>query len=681
MRRLAVGLLVGLLLAAAGLVALDRWRPPALGRLAEGSTVVVDRNGVPLRVFLSTRGQWRLPADPAGVPRVYRDLLVDIEDKRFFTHPGVDALALARAALQRLVRGRIVSGGSTLTMQVVRLLEPRPRTLRSKLIEIARALQLEAHWSKTEILDAYATLAPMGRNLEGVRAGSLAWFGKEPATLSDAEAALLVALPRDPNRLRPDRPGSGATAARAIVLRRGIADGVLPPQTLRSALAAPLPDHRRPLPMLAPHRTEQLAAAAPAGSVVETTLDAALQPGVERVLSQALEALPRPVTLAAMVADWRTGAIRARVGSASYFDARRNGAVDMTEAVRSPGSTLKPFIYGMAFDGLRAHPGSLVHDAATRFDDYAPHNFDGTFNGDVTVRQALQWSLNMPAVLTLQKLGPVVFTERFKAAGLGLDLGASDSAPGLPLALGGVGTTLATLVEAYAGLANEGVVTRLFDQPGPAVAPTGPALFEPGAADAVVDILADMPPPSGARSRAGRIAYKTGTSYRFRDGWAIGFDDARVIGIWMGRADGGTCPCVGAAAATLLFRLFDLFPPAPLPARALPPAFAGPPPPALARLDAAGAASGEDRPHITFPISQSRLLVDAAPAATPVKLAATGGARPYHWTVDGKPVESQPFARQTVWHPEGEGFSTVAVVDALGHTDQASIRIMSRGAP
>ncbi len=407
----------------------------------------------------------------------------------------------------------------------------------------------------------------MGRNIEGVRAGSLAWFGKEPDHLSDAEAALLVALPRDPTRLRPDRIGTMAEAARARVLRRAAADGVLPDAALASALAAPMPASRHPMPMLAPHLGEQLARRAPAGARIATTLDGTLQEGAERVLAQALHELPRPMNLAALVADWHSGAVLARVGSADYHDARRAGAIDMTRAVRSPGSTLKPFIYGMAFDGLLAHPGSLVRDAATRFDDYAPHNFDGTFTGDVTVRQALQASLNLPAVLTLRRLGPVVFTERFKAAGLDLELGSSDAAPGLPIALGGVGTTLETLVTAYAALANGGAVTPLTET-GAAAPPVPDALFAPGAADAVVDILAGMPPPKGVGG-AGRIAFKTGTSFRFRDGWAVGFDGARVIGVWMGRADGGTCACVGASAATILFRLFDLLPPAPLPPRVL----------------------------------------------------------------------------------------------------------------
>ncbi len=660
-------------LAGAAAVLLDRRFPIPVRRLAESSTVVADRNGVPLRIFTTPSGLWRLTADPDTVSRPYLRLLVDIEDKRFETHPGVDLLALGRAVLQRFERGHVVSGASTLTMQVVRLLEPRPRTLRSKLIEIARALQLEAHWNKRQILGAYLTLTPMGRNIEGVRAGSLAWFGKEPEHLSDAEAALLVALPRDPTRLRPDRTGTTAEAARARVLRRAAADGVLSEAALASALAAPMPTSRHPMPMLAPHLGEELARREPAGAHIGTTLDGTLQQGAERVLAQALHELPRPVTLAAVVADWHSGAVLARIGSADYHDARRAGAIDMTRAVRSPGSTLKPFIYGMAFDGLLAHPGSLVRDAATRFDDYAPHNFDGTFTGDVTVRQALQASLNLPAVLTLRRLGPVVFTERFKAAGLDLELGASDMTPGLPIALGGVGATLETLVTAYAALANGGAVTPLTETGG-AATPLPDALFAPGAADAVVDILAGMPPPKGVGG-GGRIAFKTGTSFRFRDGWAVGFDGATVIGVWMGRADGGTCACVGASAAAFLFRLFDLLPPEPLPPRVLTPVFAAAPPPALVRLDAVERPRDEDGPHITFPIPRSRVLM-AREGAADIKLAATGGVRPYRWMVDGKPVESRPFARETAWRPDGIGFSTVSVVDALGRGDQAAVRIV-----
>lgn len=664
-------------------IVVDRFFPLDLSRLAT-SAVVEDRSGVMLRAFKTADRQWRLPVSTAVVSPEYLRLLLDVEDKRFWFHPGFDPLSLVRAMTQDVIRGRVVSGGSTLTMQVVRLLEPRPRTWRSKVIEIFRAAQLETHLGKSEILRAYLTLTPMGGNLQGVRAGSLAWFGKEPAALSDAEAALLVALPQAPGQLRPDAAPAMATHARDRILKIALRDGLLSPDAVLAAQASPVPPARRSLPALAPHLAERLAAGNSTGGPVRTTLDAALQTGVERMLATALDDLPRPVNVAAIVADWRTGAVLARAGSANYFEERRSGMVDMTRALRSPGSTLKPFIYGMAFDALLAHPESLVRDEATRFDDYAPHNFDGGFNGDVTIRQALQASLNLPAVITLQKLGPVVFTQNFARSGLPLTFDDPAAAPGLPVALGGVGVSLETLVTAYAALADGGSVKPLRDQPGVEPGIPAAALLQQAGADAVVDILAGMPTPEGHAGKAGRIAYKTGTSYRFRDGWSLGFDGSRVIGVWMGRADGGSCAgCVGRAAAAILFRLFDLLPPDPLAPRSLAAVFADPPPPALVRVRTPAPPGPPDAPRITFPIAGSKLLVDPARGVggllpTAVKLAAEGGQKPYRWLVDGRPVESRPFAREALWHPDGEGFSTVTVVDAAGRSDEAKIRVSAR---
>ena len=388
------------------------------------------------------------------------------------------------------------------------------------------------------------------------------------------------------------------------------------------------------------------------------------------------------MNLAAIVADWHTGEVLARAGSGAYRDARRHGMVDMTLAVRSPGSALKPFVYGMAFDGLLAHPASLVRDAPTRFDDYAPHNFDGGFDGDVTVRRALQASLNLPAVIVLRRLGPVAFVDRFREAGLPLAFATPDVAPSLPVVLGGVGLTLERLVTAYAALADGGTVKPLIERLGfPPSGEFGGTLMRRAPADAVVDILAGVPPPHGFASRTGPIAYKTGTSFRFRDGWAIGFDGGRVIGVWMGRADGASCKgCVGAASAEILFRLFDLLPPQPLPARSLAPVFAGPPPAALARLGSSATAPQVDAalagaPHIAFPLAGSRLLVDAT--APEVRMAVEGGTRPYRWIVDGHAVPSLPFSRDAAWHPS-EGFATITVVDARGHSDEVHVRIVDR---
>ena len=632
-----------------------------------------------LRAFETTDQQWRLAGDPDRVSPNYLHLLVAIEDKRFWHHPGVDPVALLRALGQLVTHGRIVSGGSTLTMQVVRLLEPRPRTLRSKAIEMARALQLEVRMSKREILAAYLTLTPMGGNLEGVRAGSLAWFGKEPKTLSDAEAALLVALPQAPRATRPDAHAARAARARDRILALAHEAGILDAASARAAAATPLPGARRPLPWIAPHLAERLVADDPTTTPIRTALDATTQASVERVLRQSLDALPRPVNVAAIVADWHTGAILARAGNGDYSDARRSGAIDMTRALRSPGSTLKPFIYGMAFDGLLAHPDSLVRDEPTRFDDYAPHNFDGGFHGDVTVRHALQASLNLPAVVTLQRVGPIAFAARFRDAGLPLAFDDDSVVPSLPIALGGAGITLERLVTAYAALADGGMVKPLIERTDlePASQPRARLLNRAGA-DAVVDILAGMPPPKGLATRVGGIAYKTGTSYRFRDGWAVGFDGTRVIGVWMGRADGGTCvTCVGVASAGILFRLFDQFAPVPLAPRTLAPVFVAPPPPALARLTAARDAPRRSDPRITFPLPGAQLLVDGG--APDVTLAVDGGKRPYAWVVDGHPLGNRGFARTADWHPDSEGFTTLTVTDATGRSDEVHVRIVRRG--
>ena len=661
---------------AGGAVALDRAYPPDLSRLRP-SPVVEDRHGAMLRAFRTADGEWRLPVDARAVSPNYLRMLVAIEDKRFWSHPGIDPLALMRATWQLATRGHVVSGGSTLTMQVVRLLEPRPRTLRSKVIEAFRAVQLEARLGKPAILSAYLELTPMGGNLEGVRAGSLAWFGREPRLLSDPEAALLVALPQAPRATRPDVHPQRAKAGRDRVLAKALGAGVLDRAAETAALAAPMPNRRLALPFLAPHLAERLVAADPmAEEPIRTAIDARLQAGVERLLRGTLDVLPQPVNLAAIVADWHTGEILARVGSGSYGDAARRGMVDMTLAERSPGSTLKPFVYGMAFDGLLAHPASLVRDAPTRFDDYAPHNFDGGFDGDVTIRRALQASLNLPAVVVLQRLGPVVFAQRFRDAGLPLTFEDDSVAPSLPVVLGGTGMTLERLVAAYVALADGGAIKPLVERYGIAQARTVARLMRRPAADAIVDILAGVPAPKGFASRSGHVAYKTGTSYRFRDGWAIGFDGSRVVGVWMGRADGETCTtCVGAASAGILFRLFDLLPPDPLPTRRLSPVFAGPPPPALVRVGATPSRPGTDAPRITFPLAEARLLVDAT--SPEIRLAVEGGKRPYRWVVDGRPVASLSFARDAAWRPD-EGFSTVTVTDALGRSDEVEVRVVER---
>ncbi|MGI9422761.1 MAG: penicillin-binding protein 1C, partial [Hyphomicrobiaceae bacterium] len=374
---------------------------PALNVTAadEMSVSVVDRDGRLLRAFTTPSGRWRLPVTAQDVDRRYRDLLLAYEDKRFFDHGGVDALAVLRAGTQLAMNGRIVSGASTLTMQVARLLEGRhDRSFGGKMRQMVHALALERRYSKREILDLYFGLAPFGGNIEGVRAASLAYFGKEPRRLSLGEAALLVALPQSPETRRPDRHPAAAKRARAKVLERARGAGLITSAESARAESEPIPRRRQLFPNYAPHLADRLRVASPAAAQHRTTLNRNLQRRLEDLVHQHAQALGKRLSAAMIVVDHTSGDIVAHVGSPDYFDHSVLGAIDMTGAVRSPGSALKPIVYGMAFERGLAHPQTLIDDRPVRFGTYAPRNFDEDFRGTITIREALGRSLNIPAV-------------------------------------------------------------------------------------------------------------------------------------------------------------------------------------------------------------------------------------------------------------------------------------------
>src|SRR3954468_8416426 len=480
----------------------------------ERSTVVLDRDGRLLRPFATADGRWRLPIATSDADPRYLAMLKAYEDARFDRHPGVDALALLRAGAQLLRHGRVVSGGSTLTMQVARLLEPRDeRTARAKLRQLIRAAQLESRLSKDAILTLYLTLAPYGGNLEGARAASLSYFGKEPKRLSFAEAALLVALPHAPELRRPDRFAEAARRARDRVLDRAQARGVLTPAEAQAAKTEPVPTARRPFPMLAAHAAEAAVAAEPERKVHTLTIDARLQASLEALARERVEALGPQLSAAILVVDNETGAVRAHVGSAGYGTRERAGAIDMTQALRSPGSALKPFIYALAFENGLAHPETLLDDRPSRFGAYAPENFDLAFQGTVTARRALQLSLNVPAVELLNEIGAARFLARLKQAGAEIAM-PKEAAPGLAVGLGGLGVTLADLTRLYAGFARGGevpaLVRRLARAPARAVAAR---IAEPVAAWYVADILLGAPPPENAAG--GRHRHTNGPPPRY----------------------------------------------------------------------------------------------------------------------------------------------------------------------
>lgn len=522
--------------------------------------VVVAEDGTPLWRFADAEGVWRYPVTPEQVAPAYLQALLSYEDRWFYQHPGVNPLALGRAAWQNLSGGRVVSGGSTLSMQVARLLDPHSRSLSGKLKQLWRTLQLEWHLSKAEILTLYLNRAPFGGTLQGVAAASWAYLGKPPSQLTHAEAALFAVLPQAPSRLRPDRHPHAAQAARDKVLRRLTQFQMWTPTQLREALEEPVLLAPRREPSLAPLLARRLNTAhSPA--LIRTTLDAALQRRLEDLLLGWRARLPERTSAAILVVEHETMAVRAYLGSVDINDPRRFGHVDMISAQRSPGSTLKPFLYGMALDAGLIHSESLLQDVPRRYGDYRPGNFAAGFSGPVAASAALATSLNLPAVQLLEAYGPKRFAGELRSAGVPLALPAL-AEPNLALILGGAASRLEDLVSGYRALAHGGKSARLRLQPQDLLVER--RLLSPGSAWIIRRILSgqarpDRDPRAHLLQRPS-LAWKTGTSYGFRDAWAIGVGPRYLIGIWIGRPDGTPVPGQFglASAAPLMSQVHDL---------------------------------------------------------------------------------------------------------------------------
>jgi len=683
MRATAAFLVIAALLAFAAWV--HALGPAPLGEGLQFSTLVVDRDGRVLRAFATPDGLWRLPARVDDVDPRFFDLLFGYEDQRFREHHGVDPLAMLRAARQFAWNGRIVSGGSTLTMQVARLLEPRSeRSLGAKLRQMVRAIEIERALSKDQVLALYLSLAPYGGNLEGIRAASLAYFGHEPRRLTLGEAALLVALPQSPEARRPDRGGPAAKDARDRVLDRLAGEGILRPGEVARAKLEPVPTARRAMPLLAPHAAAAAVAAAPDARLHRLTIEAPWQKSLEELARERARALGPDIAVAILAVDNATGEVLARVGSPDYFDERRAGQVDMTKTVRSPGSALKPFIYALGFEDGVIHPETLIDDRPVRYGIYAPENFDLSFQGTVSIRQALQMSLNVPAVAVLDKVGASRFVARVGQAGGTLVLPKGE-APGLAVALGGVGITLEDLVTLYAGLARGGSTLALTERKGSllaaAPAPQPRRLIDPVAAWYVGNILIGTLPPENAAGH--RIAFKTGTSYGYRDAWAVGFDGKHTIGVWVGRPDGAPMPGLyGRTAAAPI--LFDAFARSGKPVAPLPPAPRGaifatnaklPLPLRHFRLDGLPATASIDPPlRIIFPPNGARLELAAGTAPEPIALKISGGTQPLTVLVNGVPL-APADRRHLLVAPDGPGFLRLTVMDAKGAADSVVVRM------
>ncbi len=682
-----IKILIGVVAAQVCVAALNIAFPPDMTKAQRASAVALDRNGAWLRALPVDNGRWRIRADLDRTDPSFVQHLLRTEDERFYWHPGVDGVAVVRALASNLHAGNIVSGGSTITMQTARLLSPHPRDYGNKMIEALRAVQLEMRYSKRDILSIYLTLAPYGGNLEGVRAASLSYFGHEPGSLTLGEQAQLISLPQAPEARRPDRHPVAARTARDLILKRMVLAGTIDNLQAQEATNEPVASQRLVFPAIAWHTAGRLARGVhELQPTVVTTLDANLQSRLETMAAATAKSQGPNTSVAILVIDIKTRGVRASVGSGGLD--RPGGWVDMTRALRSPGSSLKPFIYGFGIeDGIIA-PDTRLMDVPTRFGDYQPEDFDRIFHGEVSVKEALVNSLNVPAVSVLNRVGPDAFEGRLEAAGVQLVRPKSRLRDaGLALALGGEGIHLDDLALLYAALGDHGLAKPLAytvaDEQA-RVREGGTRLMRADAADKIIGILRETPPPAGRLPgplmRAGnRPAFKTGTSYGYRDALAVGVAGGYAVMVWTGRPDGGArADQTGReAAAPLLFDVFDQLQapsamPAPLtPARA---------PVALQTLTA-----HDDKASILFPPKGATVYVEASgtdangvlKGVRPLKLSAHGQ-RPVSWYVDGQPLPADG-AGDFSWFPKAEGFYDLTVVDAAGHSDKSHVRVKAIG--
>jgi len=530
--------------------------------------VILDAAGEVLHAELAEDEQWRFRLADDELSSKLITAVLAFEDRRFWWHPGIDPLALARAVRQNLSSGGVRSGASTLSMQVARLMRPKARTVPNKLLEMAQAVKLELTHTKTEILRLYLEHAPYGGNLVGVSAASLHWVGRPPSRLTWAEAATLAVLPNAPSTVTPRRNRNRLLERRNQLLTRLHHRGTIDQATLRESLHEPLPSTAgHSMPRLAPHLARRLARQAP-GQRIRTTIDRPVQESLEALASRHARWLRRRGVhnLAVLAVETKTGAVRGYVGSADFFDSRHGGQVDGVRAARSTGSLLKPFLYAFGFDRGQIHPRSLLRDVPVYFGEYAPVNADHRYSGMVRAEDALVRSLNVPPTLLLQQLGVPELHSLLHRAGM-TTLFRSPSGYGLSLILGGAEGTLWDMVRLYRGLARDGRFDGLsvHDSESPAA---GPQLLSPAATRTTLEILTEVrrPDDNGVDSSSfgprRRVAWKTGTSFGKRDGWAVGTTPDWVIGVWVGNFSGRGHASIGgaAAAAPIPFAAIELLP-------------------------------------------------------------------------------------------------------------------------
>lgn len=659
---------------------LDVLFPLNLDRFQDCSPVVLDQQQIVLSVLLAKDERYRMPLSLKEVDPQFLKFLIAYEDKRFHDHWGVDFLAMGRALWQWSATGKVISGGSTLSMQTARLLEPRSRTLGNKCKEALRAIQLEYHYSKEQILEMYLRLAPYGGNIEGIRAACFSYFNKEPRHLTPSEAALLVALPQQPTRLRPYLFPARARYHRDKVIKRMESIGILSTEQSIEARKDGVPNKKKALPKLSLHLAHHLSSEAGDQRVFYTSLNASLQQQVETLLKQEIQSLDLMHSIAVLIIDNKAQEVLTYVGSADFFDDKRCGQVDMISAVRSPGSILKPFIYAMGFEQKCIHPETIIQDVATQFKDYAPSNFKDVFHGAVTMREALQYSLNVPAVAVLEKIGALGFATHLRSLGIRLTFHQENASPALPIALGGVGTRLFEITGLYCALANGGLYQPLSYFKNAIKLPTQ-VLVTPEAARWVQMILEEAPLPEGwvdwHLTHHKPVAYKTGTSYGFRDALAIGFTEEYTVSVWVGRPDGTAASGYTGRthAAPLLFKIFGLLPQSLLNIKGSKSydsaTLWGKPPQHLLEFKRASAQSTADAFKIVFPKNGTTLSIEQKQS---IPITFTGGKGPFYVYENNRPI-GKITKHEILWKPKSTGFWELTILDSEGQSASSTIRI------
>ena len=553
--------------------ALDRLFP--LPPAPHYSPLVLAADGTVLHAYLNPTQKWRMKTELSEITPELQQAIINKEDRYFRYHFGVNPVAILQAAGRNLLGSGRTTGASTITMQVARLLEPKERTFGNKVKEMLRAVQLEAYYSKAEILQLYLNLVPYGGNIEGVKSAALLYFQQPPDYLSLAQTVTLAIIPNQPRLLVLGKNNARILAERNRWLRHFRRRRLFPDQDIADALNEPLDAQRHAAPALAPHLARRLVTQFPGEALIRSTLRRGPQAKTEDLTRNYVRRL-RELGIsqaAVLVLNNRTRAVEAYVGSADFADAATAGQVDGVRAIRSPGSTLKPFLYALALDRGLVTPKLKLPDVPSNFSGFRPENFDKNFSGEVTVERALTYSLNIPAVRVLSEMGVVTFTDKLRDAGFRR---VARDAPrlGLSTILGGCGATLEELTALYAALADGGQyrAVRLISPPDPCrarqgsggeIPAEGVALVSPAAAFLVTDILAqhtrpDLPLGYQGSTRLPKIAWKTGTSYGRRDAWSIGYNQDYTVGVWVGNFDGTGSPALtGTDIATPL--LFDLF--------------------------------------------------------------------------------------------------------------------------